>query len=132
MSDIYDMLDGITRLCAAGLHSSGMELQISANEALAVCGAAFERCREQFHERDADNERLRAVLDAARPICLRWETRGLGPNLPGEKPTDAELLDMLCEKVRALDGTNPTHLSTSVEVFVQPCPTCGREAHDAR
>lgn len=82
-------------------------------------------------ERDAVIGRLTAVLDAARPICLRWETRGLGPNLPGEKPTDAELLDMLCEKVRALDGTNPTHLSTSVEVFVQPCPTCGREAHDA-
>jgi len=85
----------------------------------------------ELREARKEIERLRAVLDAARPICLRWETRGLGPNLPGEKPTDAELLDMLCEKVRALDGTNPTHLSTSVEVFVQPCPTCGREAHDA-
>ncbi len=94
MSDIYDMLDGITRLCAAGLHSSGMELQISANEALAVCGAAFERCREQFHERDADNERLRSVLEAAREAVEEWSEF---------RDHEAEMT-VLAEKIRLYDA----------------------------
>jgi hypothetical protein len=55
-------------------------------------------------KRDDEIARLQTVVDAARPICLRWETRGLGPNLPGETPTDADLLNALCAILRILDG----------------------------
>lgn len=64
---------------------------------------------EEHHQKTvrmafAEISNLRALLGAARPICLRWEMRGLGPNLPGEKPTDADLLNALCDALRALDG----------------------------
>jgi hypothetical protein len=51
-----------------------------------------------------DLEKQQAVVDAAREVCRRWDTRGLGNPLPGEHPTDADCLNALSDALRALDG----------------------------
>lgn len=59
--------------------------------------------RNQFDFMRNEYERLRKVVDAMRPIITRWSTRGLGNPLPGEKPTDADLLNELEAALRELE-----------------------------